>query len=174
MADFLVVAAKLILIKSKALLPNLELEEEGDLAIQLKLYKEFLEASKVIHQMILKRKFSYSREKLPQGIEPEFNPPKKLTTKKMATIFGVILQRLEPLIKLPERTIKKVINIEERIRQIRDYILTKVESTFAEIVGRGDKIEMIVSFLALLELVKQRTVVMDQKQMFGEIQIKKL
>ena len=56
-ADFLVIAAKLIYIKSKALLPTLSLEdEEGiDLEKQLKMYKEYLEAAKKI-QLILKKK----------------------------------------------------------------------------------------------------------------------
>lgn len=173
LADFLLVAAKLILIKSKALLPNIELEEEGDLEIQLKLYKEFLEASKVIEAMIRKRKFSYSREKLPQGIGPEFNPPKKLTPTKMVEIFRLVLDRLEPIVKLPERTLKRVINIEEKIRHIREYITQKIQTTFREIVGRGDKADAIVNFLALLELVKQRTLVMDQNDLFGEITVKK-
>jgi len=174
MADFLVVAAKLILIKSKALLPGLELEEEGDLEIQLKLYKEFLEVSKVIHKMILKRKFSYSREKLPQGIEPEFSPPQKLTTQKLARSFKQVLDRLEPIVRLPENTIKRVINIEEKIKYIREYITKKIQTTFYELVGQGDKAEAIVNFLALLELVKQRVVNTEQQDLFGDISIKKI
>ncbi|MFA5358843.1 MAG: segregation/condensation protein A [Patescibacteria group bacterium] len=174
MADFLVVAAKLILIKSKVLLPNMEIEEEGDLEVQLKLYKEFLEASKLIEAMIKKKKFSLSREKLPVGIEPEFNPPKNLNSSKMAQIFRIVIDRLEPLIKLPERTVRRVVNIEEKIRHIRDYLVSKIQTTFRELVGRGDKAEAIVSFLALLELVKQRTVELNQDEMFGDISIKKV
>jgi segregation and condensation protein A len=174
LADFLMVAAKLILIKSKALLPNFELEAEGDLEIQLKLYKEFLAASKVVEGLIKQKKFSYSREKLPVGIEPEFNPPKKLTGEKMAEIFWLALARLEPIVHLPEKTLERVINIEERIRHIKDYIINKIQTTFHEIVGRGDKAEAIVSFLALLELVKQRTLVMDQEELFGDITVKKI
>ncbi len=173
MADFLVIAAKLILIKSKALLPELELEEENDLEIQLKLYKEFLNASKKIDILIKKKNFCHSREKLPQGIEPDFNPPKNLKIDKISDIFSVVLKRLEPLIRLPEETIKRVISIEERIANIRERITNKIQTTFHELVGRGDKVEAIVSFLALLELVKQRTVVMDQDELFGDIQIKK-
>ncbi|MBI5621520.1 segregation/condensation protein A [Candidatus Falkowbacteria bacterium] len=174
MADFLVVAARLILLKSKSLLPNLDLAEEGDLETQLKLYKEFLEASKKIEAMIRKKKFSCSREKLPMGIEPEFNPPKGLTSAKLAGLFTLVIQRLEPLIKLPEETLKRVINIEERIRHIKEYITEKVRATFHQLVGGGDKVDRIVSFLALLELMKQRTLLMDQDELFGEIMIKKV
>src|SRR3989344_609317 len=55
MADFLVVAAKLLVIKSKALLPDLNIADDADsstLERQLKIYKEFLEASKVIRQIL--------------------------------------------------------------------------------------------------------------------------
>ena len=61
-ADFLVVAAKLIYIKSKALLPTLEIEDEGiDLEKQLKMYKEYLEASKKIQKILHKKKFCFMK-----------------------------------------------------------------------------------------------------------------
>lgn len=174
MADFLVVAAQLILIKSRALLPNIELEEEGDLEIQLKLYKEFLAASKKIEELIKKKRFSHSREKLPLEIAPTFNPPKKLTTKKMSEIFKFVLARIEPLVNLPERVIKKVISLEEKIDHIRRLISDKIKTTFEEITIGRDKLEIIISFLALLELVKQRTIVLEQKGLFSDITIKKI
>ena len=60
-ADFLVVASKLIYIKSKVLLPELDLEEEGiDLEKQLKMYKEYYQATKKIQKSISKKKFNYS------------------------------------------------------------------------------------------------------------------
>ena len=58
LADFLVVASKLLLIKSRVLLPQVVLEEDGsDLEKQLRIYKEYLEASKILHKIILKKKF---------------------------------------------------------------------------------------------------------------------
>ncbi|MFA5076324.1 MAG: segregation/condensation protein A [Patescibacteria group bacterium] len=174
MADFLVVAAQLILIKSKALLPDLEMEEEGDLEIQLKLYKEFLEASKKVESMIRKKKFGHGREKLPAEIAPSFNPPKKLATNKMAEIFQSILAKIEPLVHLPERVIKRIISLEEKIFNIRRTITEKIQATFNELVNREDKAEVIVSFLALLELVKQRNITLEQEERFGNIFIKKI
>ena len=174
LADFLLIAARLILLKSKALLPNLEISDEpGDLETQLKLYKEFVIAAENIEAIIKKKKFSYSRERLPIGIEPEFNPPKKLNVSKMVLLFQEIVERLRPLVELPERMVKKIISIEEKIAQIRELVISKIETTFAELVGHGDKAEKIVGFLALLELVKQRTISIEQEQMFGEILVKK-
>ncbi|MFZ5364219.1 MAG: segregation and condensation protein A, partial [Patescibacteria group bacterium] len=86
MADFLVVAAKLLWIKSKALLPSLEVEGEdgSDLATQLKIYKEYRDASLVIHKMILKRRFTFVRERPPLGAgDILFNPPIWLTKDKL-------------------------------------------------------------------------------------------
>jgi len=175
LADFLVIAAKLLLIKSKALLPYLEWEEEdeGDeLERQLKIYKEYLEASKLIHKMIVKKKFSYSREKLLTTKEVGFNPPKKLTSKKMKNVFLGILEDLKPIVQLPKEVIRKTINIQEKILQIRNKILEKATMNFDELLKSAkDKTEIIVSFLALLELIKQKKVAARQKAAFKEIEI---
>jgi len=65
-ADFLAVAAKLLLIKSKTLLPYLirdeDEEEIQDFANQLKIYKDFLDASRQIEEMLEEKKFMYARE----------------------------------------------------------------------------------------------------------------
>lgn len=178
LADFLVIAAKLLLIKSKALLPYLEWgeEEEGeDLEHQLKIYKEYLEASKVILKIISKKKFSYSREKLFTVKEVGFNPPKSLTSKKLAKVFSGILEDLKPLATLPKEVIRKTINIQEKIAQIRDTILQKASMNFGELLKSAkDKTEVIVSFLALLELIKQKTIVVKQDNLFEEMKINRL
>ena len=60
LADFLVIAAKLIFIKSRILLPGLEVEDEGpSLEAQLKLYKDFVEASHTIEAMLKKKRFMF-------------------------------------------------------------------------------------------------------------------
>src|SRR3990167_7246611 len=62
LADFLVVAAKLLFIKSKTLLPSLHIEEEdGDLEKQLKMYKLYYDASQRIQAMLAQRRYSFSR-----------------------------------------------------------------------------------------------------------------
>ena len=173
LADFLVVAAKLLLIKSKELLPILdwgEEEEASDLENQLKIYKEYYEASKILHKIILKRNFAFSREKAPVTLTPIFNPPKWLTKEILAQAFVDVLKNLEPIIKLPQETIKMVISLKEKIQQIRELILEKVQLGFSHFInGSKSKVEIVVSFLALLELVKQRIVIVEQGEMFEEI-----
>lgn len=172
LADFLVIAARLLLLKSKVLLPNLELPDEGpDLATQLKLYKEFATAAKGIEQMIGQGRYSYAREKLPSGVLPEFSPPPGLTVERLAELFGNVLEHVRPLVELPQKTLERVVSIEEKIAHIRDRLVNAVKTSFRQLVGRGDKAEAIVSFLALLELMKQRHVTLHQDELFSDITI---
>ncbi|MBU1164836.1 segregation/condensation protein A [Patescibacteria group bacterium] len=178
LADFLLVASKLLLIKSKALLPYLEWGEEEeavDLERQLKLYKEYLEASKVIQKMISKKQFSYSREKLLTVKEVGFNPPKTLTAKKMIKVFCNILDNLKSIAQLPKDVIRKTINIQEKIAQIRNRILEKANMNFGELLKSAkDKTDVIVSFLALLELIKQKTINVEQDNLFEDMRIERI
>lgn len=176
LADFLVVASKLLLIKSKTLLPELDFgdaEEATDLENQLKIYKEYLEASKTIQGLIAKRNFTFAREKSP--IEaPVFNPPREVTATKLKETFQEILKALKLFVPLPKSIIKRTISIQDKIRQIKDLILAKAAINFKTILFRAkNKTEVIVSFLALLELVKQKAISVSQNQLFDDIEIKK-
>lgn len=176
LADFLVVAAKLLWIKSKILLPSFELEnEEGnDLLDQLKIYKEFLEASQKIHKIILKRNFTFVHERIyMQRNEIIFHPPKWLTKFKLAEILKEFLENFEPFIDLPKAVLEKTISIQESIARIKALIQKHVEVSFRSLIKNAkNKVEVIVNFLALLELVKRRVIVVDQNEMFGEINIR--
>lgn len=177
LADFLVVAAKLLLIKSRTLLPSLEPEEEEySLEKQLKIYREFYEASKKINKIILKRRWCYSRESSKfLSSEIVFNPPRDLKKEYLKNIFEKILKDLEPILRLPKEVIQKTISIQEKIRQIHDLIFEKSSVSFQRLLKDSkSKTEIIVTFLALLELIKQRTVVVVQDGMFSDITIQKI
>ncbi len=177
LADFLVVAAKLLWIKSKLLLPMLGPEEgEGcDLESQLKIYKEYLEASSRIHKIILKRNFTHVHDRLPiQRKEIIFNPPKWLNKFKLEKTLREILVSLEPIVNLPKAVLKKTISIQESITQIKNLIQKQIEVSFSSIIKNAkDKIEVIVNFLALLELVKQRVIAVQQDGVFKDINIQR-
>ncbi len=177
MADFLVVAAKLLWIKSKSLLPSLEGEnmDGSDLAEQLKIYKEYRDASLLIHKMILKKRFAFMRERPPLGAgDIFFNPPPWLTTDKLAAVIKEILDDLEPIVRLPRGVVKSTVSIQEKIQHIKNLIREKIEIKFHTVISKAkNKVEVIVNFLAVLELLKQRHIVVTQEKMFGEINIKK-
>jgi len=177
LADFLVIASRLLLIKSKALMPYLDWgeEDEGEeLSKQLKIYKEYLDAMKVIQKLISKKSFAYSREKMITYNDIEFSPPPKLTADRLGEVYEEIIKRLLPILRMPSEMIRKTINIQEKISQIRKRIFEQATSRFSEILSEAkDRTEVIVSFLALLELIKQRQIAVKQDKNFEDILIEK-
>ena len=175
-ADFLVVAAKLLLIKSRELLPNAPaVEEDGpSLETQLKMYKIFWEAAQKIEGMIRKKRRLFFRDKLPAAIAPRFAPPPSLTADKMHAVFLDVLTKITPIIKYPEERMKKVVSIQEKIDRIRGLMEKTATMRFHEILdASSDRTEVVVNFLALLELVRSRVLNAEQSEEFGEIVITK-
>jgi len=176
LADFLVVAAKLLLIKSRELLPNAPaVEEDGpSLETQLKMYKIFWEAAQKIEGMIRKKRRLFFRDKLPAAVAPRFAPPPSLTADKMHAVFLDVLTKITPIIKYPEERMKKVVSIQEKIDRIRGLMEKTATMRFHEILdASSDRTEVVVNFLALLELVRSRVVNAEQSEEFGEIVITK-
>ncbi|MBU4375381.1 segregation/condensation protein A [Patescibacteria group bacterium] len=181
MADFLVVAARLLLIKSKALLPYLcageEEEEIKELENQLKMYKEFLEAAKGVDFLLGKKKFMFGREfnrKLILNNLNFFSPPKKLTAENMANVFKELIGGIRPLEKIKEEKLEHKISIEDKILSIRQMLINKIKFNFNRILQHAkSKTEIIVSFLAMLELIKQKDVIVTQEALFGDMEIMK-
>lgn len=182
LADFLVVAAKLLYIKSKALLPYLYTEEEeddsGDLERQLKMYKEFIAASQKIKDIIAQENFLFipplTKSRRVQSSEPVFAPPSKATPQNLAEqmkrIIAELLKKQEQ--KLPEERLEAKINIEEKISSIRRLLLEKLKVNFSRLLKEaGDKTDIIVSFLAVLELAKQKELIFEQDNLFDDIHI---
>ena len=181
LADFLVVAARLLLIKSRALLPFLKGEAEEEIQEfehQLRMYKEFLEAAKKIEAIIGKKRFSFAREFNRQAFLASaniFSPPKNLTAVDLATVFDEIISSIKPQEKLEEKNLEQIVNIEDKILAIRQILLEKIKISFNHVLaGAKNKTEIIVSFLAMLELIKQRDITVVQGGLFEEIEINKI
>ena len=176
LADFLVIATKLLLIKSKMLLPEIQLDEEDDvssLAKQLKIYQEYLKAMQMIQGLINQRHFWYWRARPPVSLTPKFSPG-SLTTGKLKEAFMEILKTLEKLVILPESVMAKTVSLQEKIRQIKDAIKSVATLNFNNLMSRAkSRTEVIISFLALLELVKQQEIHVHQMDNFGDIVIKR-
>ncbi len=180
MADFLLMAAKLLFIKSKALLPYLfseeDQEEVDDLAGKLKMYKDFVDLSLVIQKIIGKKKFSFFRQitknnKRFKFIEGEFFSPKNVNPESLKDEFAKLLSKVEKVEeKLESRVIIPEISIEERIFYIRDMVSQKIKINFTRIFRESkSRTEIIVNFLAILELAKQREIIFNQDDLFGDI-----
>jgi len=174
LADFLVVAAKLLYLKSKRLLPEFMPEEEEDtdgLEAQLKLYKQFVDASKEIDKLWLGEKKSAFRKEPPKPREG-FTPPPGLTLEKLQQSMVHLVSKIAPPKKLPKTHIDKGVSLKERIDTLRNLLKTKKQFRFHEALrDANNKTEIIIGFLAILELVKQKSLTLDQDATFGDIMI---
>lgn len=178
-ADFLVVAAKLLLLKSRALLPYLypaEDEEVDDFEAQIKMYKEFLEATKVIAKIITGQKTMFGREFSKQSLLLDgFTPPTKVTLSDLPLICAEVIARLAPVEELGQGTIREHVNIDDKMSEVKFILTKKINFFFKDFVGKAkSKTEVIVGFLAILELMKQRELMIEQLATFGEIEVQRI
>ena len=91
-----------------------------------------------------------------------------------ATVDGVVAA-LASTLAMPTDVVRKTISIQEKIQEIRMRIYRQASSKFSDILREAkDKTEVIVSFLALLELIKQRTILVRQENIFEDIMIEKI
>lgn len=174
LSDFLVIAAKLLLIKSKYLLPFFETEQDediGDLEKRLKIYKEFLDASKNIYGYFTSNDFSFVKEKYDLENLSLFNPPLGLDVEVMKNAFEEFILKLTPLVILEEDKIRKAVSVQEKLDEIKKLLLGNIQVKFFHLTKSKDKAEVLISFLAILELVKQKIVVVSQEAHFEDIYI---
>lgn len=176
LADFLVVATKLLLIKSRSILPDLTIEEEDDpskLSAQLKMYQEFVKASAFLDEGFRSARVAFARTKTSLPPAPKFSPPKAFVLADLPQVFSSILKKLEPFFALKEASMRRVVSVQEKIRQLQDVIRERAQLTFSDMLGKDKRrVDVVVSFLALLELVKLHVVHVAQHTHFGDITIK--
>lgn len=177
-ADYLSIAAKLLVIKSKAILPSLEVEPDEedagiDLESKLLLYKQFKEVSGALKKLDARREQSFTRT-LTFEQRISFFPDPNITAKTIHDSVLAVLAGLKELDNLPKAKIKEAISIQEKIENLRVSLGEQVESRLSDVLKNAkNKSEIIITFLALLELIKQRIFVADQDILFSDVVIKK-
>ena len=178
LSSFILVAGKLILIKSKAILPMLELEKEEEedieeLKARLKEYQRFKNISKQIKGLENRSEMFFSRRSY-SGIQVIFCPPEDIKCSDLQLSMESILDKLPQAEDAKKAVVINNINIKDRIDYIKKNLLKRIEITFEDVTAQSnDKVEIIVTFLAVLELVRKSIVFVEQEDMFGEIRIKK-
>ncbi len=175
LADFLVVATKLLFLKSRKLLPDFIQEEEGpSLEEQLRLYKMFVESAKKLNKCWLNKRRSVFRVEPPRR-STEFIPPKNLGLENLHESMVKLLRRIKPLKPLPHTEIDKAVSMKEKIDEIRNLLKSNGSiSFFQSLHNSKNKTEVIIGFLALLELVKQKSVALRQCGAFNDILIEQV
>jgi len=181
---FLVIAARLLQIKSAALLPRPPIDHLGSdeedpaeaLARQLILYKRFKELAGYLNQ----------REAAGLQTHLRLAPPPVTATQVKLDLSGITLAdfmdaarsvffnkaaltSLDKVVAMPRVTIR------EKIQTILSHLRTLQNITFRSILGKSTpRVEIIVTFLAMLELVKRHIVSAEQSILFGDIELASL
>jgi len=171
LADFLLIATRLLLLKARALLPQSTPEEDDEinLADQLRLYKSFLRVSKAVDVLWQSGKKSIFRVEPPRKPE-HFIAPLHFSLDTVRASMVQLVNRLQPPKPLPQTRIDRTMSMKEKILQIRGLLKLQMKTSFYDLVGnKQNRTELIVCFLALLELVKQKTVHIAQDGEFRDI-----
>jgi segregation and condensation protein A len=173
-ANFIQIAATLILIKSKSLIPDLALTEEEtadveDLKRRLAAYEKVREAARELTHIFGKTVMVPPGERAP---EITFAPSRDLSAAALTEAFARVLAAREAVEELPEARVKPLVTIEEMMDRLAKRVEGAMTLSFKEFSGSAkEKVEVIVSFLALLELVKQGAVDVAQHETFADIRI---
>lgn len=173
-ANFIQIAATLLLIKSKSLIPDLALTEEeqedvDDLKRRLAAFEKVREAARELARIFGKSIMLPAGERAP---EVTFSPTKDFTKENLAEALARMLAARKEVEELPEARVRPMVTIEEMMDRLAARVQSAMTLSFKEFAGSAkEKVEIIVSFLALLELVKQGAVAAEQYETYGDIRI---
>jgi len=184
LADFLVMAARLVWIKSRILLPQpaagddeAEEEDPGEaLARQLKEYKRFKEAAMLLREIEERGRHTYPRVAPPPELDAHLAEG-SITLADLLAAAQTALAGLPPPPPTPAGVVVPfTLTIRDQIGLIREKTSGGRGITFRSLLhglqtGLRQRIEIIVTLLAVLELIKRREINVTQEAMFGEIMI---
>ncbi len=175
LTEFLSIASTLILIKSKSLLPQLDLhpeetEEIKDLELRLALLQIFKNASKDI-KAIFNTQTKYSRLTVKKQFI-SFAPTEQIDVLKMKWFIDHVLHNLPKIDKKPEKRVSKTISLEEMMNKVINRVRQNISISFKTLSAEHkERKNVIIGFLAILELVKLGTVEVNQQNTFEDILI---
>lgn len=184
LSNFILIASTLLLIKSKSLLPTIDLSEEeqeniDDLEKRLLEYKKYKELSFGIGKMF--GNFLYFPQER-KKINIVFAPTKEINLSSLREVLQNVLNNI-PIVntKLTEIVIKKIVSLEEMIDKLSSRIEKSIKTSFKDFsradrgkfcgIPKEEKINVIISFLAMLELVKQGIIKVNQEVEFDDIEM---
>jgi len=181
--EFLVMAATLMQIKSKMLLPAEESVEEqqeeadprAELVRRLLEYERFKEIAQELKQKETVQQDFFRR---PRGLEKENldSPSGQEEVYFEASLFDLITAFSQAMEEVPKEVFYEVVKdeftVENKVHQILHMMLVEESVRLSELfVNAKNKIEMVVTFLAILELIRMKEIVARQKGLFGEIEV---
>ncbi|MEG1305825.1 MAG: segregation/condensation protein A [Bacilli bacterium] len=182
-SDYLVMAAELIEMKSKSLLPKVlcETEEveddpEEELKRRLEEYKRYKKQSGKFKELESKRKNYYT--KLPEVIDNYCD--KKLENNDEVSVFDLLdalknlMKRNEEYKPLNVQSTSKEYSVKDRVKYIRDILIKSRRVIFTDLFEEFSKPYVIVTFISILEMSKNREIMIKQDNNFKEIYLERV
>jgi len=177
LASFLVIAAKLLQIKSEALLPQAPAREPDEedlgeaLARQLIAYKMYKEVAGHLGEREAAGLRSYLRLAPPPKIEPQLDLS-GLTADDLYRAMAEVLASKPSGPSLDSVVAAPKVRIRDQIRLIFEIMRKAGKASFQRLLKKSrSRLEIVVSFLAVLELIKLRRITARQDELFGDIEL---
>jgi segregation and condensation protein A len=178
LADFLVIAARLLVLKSRVLLPQVEETEdeeqvdwEQDLLERLQEYKRYKQAAEHLRALEQADRRTYPRVAPPPKLEQRYQPG-ELSAAELFAAYQRVLGAHPPMPPVDDVVPPMVVHMADCIQRIEQRVRRYARVRFSTIMkGARSRMEIIVTFMALLELLKLQRICALQEQPFGEIYI---
>lgn len=175
-AHFVLVAATLLLIKSKSLLPVLDLTEEetrsvADLELRLRLYQLYRHRAEEL-STLFGTHMLYEKTYTPDET-PFFTTDSRTNVESLKEALFEVIRRFPKVVFKPKVSVRKVISLEEMIKRVEERITRQFKLSFKDFTASHERHDVIVGFLAVLELVKQGSVLVRQENHFHDIFIER-
>jgi segregation and condensation protein A len=183
LADFIAMGARLLLLKSRALLPREDQPEDATaeedaadpeaLVIALQEYRRYKHAADHLRELQEEHRVGYRREAAP----PELPLPtglESVTVAGLMRLFRSVLERLPPEDTRPAVR-REPIRLRDRIARLVGRLDVAGQASFLELIGEArSRVEVVVDFLAVLELIKARYLEATQAEAFGDITLSRV
>ena len=189
LSEFLVMAATLIDIKSKMLLPRDPDDEEEETDPRAELVRQLLEykmykcmAYELKDRQVDAQRVMFKKPTIPEEVL-EYQEPlnveelvSDITLAKLNEIFKSIMRKqqdkIDPLRSKFGKIEKEEVSLEEKTEYLENYATTHKHFSFRSLLeAQSSKVEVIVTFLAILELMKTGKILISQEHIFDDIQI---
>lgn len=180
--EFLVLAATLIEIKSKMLLPKSEIiinenmeeiDPRTELVQKILEYKKFKNAAEVLKESEEKTSHIYFKVKEDIDFQNTNSEYIDLDLDQFIHAFNLFLTKKKKIFDIQKKYLEiesERISIEDKIKQIKNYFKQKERIDFVSLISdQFDRYEVITTFMAMLELIKQRSIIVQQHIIFGNI-----
>ena len=176
-SNYLLMASELLYIKSKMLLPKPKIEDEEEedpreeLVNRLLEYDAYKEISKTLKEKEELRKEIYTRapSDIQEYMTSEVNIHDSLNIDDLVDAFKKFLERQKENRPIQTQVTEKEVTVAERRKKIKDIIFKKKKVSFFELFEDYSKEYVVATFLAILEMAKEKELIIKQEKAFDDI-----